>query len=80
MNLGVMVGGSQRRITEEHTHAKVSKDEHLNISKDEQMNRGFPRRMEWVEYMAQPQVWRIRNSMAEIKQVTEPWPSSPTEN
>ena len=47
MNLGVMVGGSQRRITEEHTHAKVSKDEHLNISKDEQMNRGFPRRMEW---------------------------------
>ena len=44
------------------------------------MNRGFPRRMEWVEYRAQPQVWRTTKSMAEIKQVTEPWPSSPTEN
>lgn len=59
---------------------RVSEDEHLNISKDEQMNRGFPRRMEWVEYTAQPQVWRTRKSVAEIKQVTEPWPSSPAEN
>lgn len=80
LNLGVMVEVAREGSLRSMPMQKVSKDEHLNISKDEQMNRGFPRRMEWVEYMAQPQFWRIRNSMAEINQVTEPWPSSPIEN
>lgn len=52
------------------------------------MNRGFPRRMECVGYMAQSKVWRDRKTMAEIKFVTEPSASSsafsqtlsPTEN
>lgn len=37
------------------------------------MNRGFPRRVEWVESIAQSKVWRNRKDMAGIKQVTESW-------